>query len=67
MRNVEEILLDQVLEFIVEAPEEEFVLYLIDCGEDAAGLATEARTAIFRAVRRHAAEPGVLLGIPKQR
>lgn len=56
MRNVEEILLDQVLEFIVEAPEEQFLLYLIDCGEDAARLAAEARKAIFRAIGRHAAE-----------
>jgi hypothetical protein len=42
-------LLDQVLEFILDAPEDEFLRFLEDSGHDPIALAREAREAITAA------------------
>jgi len=42
--------MDQVLEFVLEAPEREFLRYLEDCGDDPAALAREGREAVARAL-----------------
>ena len=52
-RKVEEQLMDQILEFILEAPEDEFLQYLKDSGEDPVALAREGREGIAAALKRH--------------
>ena len=55
-KTIEEQLLDQVLEFILEAPEDEFLQYLKDSGEDPVELAREGREAIAAALKRYGQE-----------
>lgn len=45
--------MDDLLEFILEAPEDEFLLYLKDSGEDPVALAREGREGIAAALKRH--------------
>jgi len=45
--------MDDLLEFILEAPEEEFLQYLKDSGEDPVALAREGREGIAAALKRH--------------
>jgi tRNA/tmRNA/rRNA uracil-C5-methylase (TrmA/RlmC/RlmD family) len=52
-KKVEEQLMDDLLEFILEAPEEEFLQYLKDSGEDPVALAREGREGIAAALKRH--------------
>ena len=52
-RKIEDQLMDQVLEFILEAPEDEFLQYLKDSGEDPAALAREGREGIAAALKRY--------------
>lgn len=55
-KTIEEQLLDQVLEFILEAPEDDFLQYLKDSGEDPVELAREGREAIAAALKRYGQE-----------
>ncbi len=48
--------MDQVLEFILEAPEDEFLQYLKDSGDDPVALAREGREAIAAALKRYGQE-----------
>jgi|ERR1051325_3574745 hypothetical protein len=52
-RDFDDILLNQLLEFILEAPEDEFLQYVIDCGDDPIKLGREGRDAILAALKRH--------------
>lgn len=45
--------MDDLLEFILEAPEEEFLQYLKDSGEDPVALAREGREGIAAALKQH--------------
>ena len=45
--------MDQMLEFILEAPEDEFLQYLKDSGDDPVALAREGREGIAVALKRH--------------
>lgn len=45
--------MDELLEFILEAPEDEFLQYLRDSGEDPVALAREGREGIATALKRH--------------
>lgn len=45
--------MDDLLEFILEAPEDEFLHYLKDSGEDPVALAREGREGIAAALKRH--------------
>ncbi len=45
--------MDQMLEFILEAPEDEFLQYLKESGDDPAALAREGREGIATALKRH--------------
>lgn len=50
---MEKRLLDQMFDFILEAPEDEFLQYLKESGVDPAALAREGREAIAAALTRH--------------
>ncbi len=50
---IDELLLDQILEFILEAPEDEFLQFVADSGEDPVQLGREGRDAIAAAVKRY--------------
>ena len=52
-KTIDEVLLDQMLEFILEAPEDEFLQYVKDCGEDPVQLGREGRDAIAAALKRY--------------
>lgn len=45
--------MDELLEFILEAPEDEFLQYLRDSGEDPVTLAREGREGIAAALKHH--------------
>jgi len=45
--------MDELLEFILEAPEDEFLQYLKDSGEDPVVLAREGREGIAAALKQH--------------
>ena len=45
--------MNDLLEFILEAPEEEFLQYLKESGEDPVALAREGREGIASALKRH--------------
>lgn len=45
--------MDELLEFILEAPEDEFLQYLKDSGKDPVALAREGREGIAAALKRH--------------
>lgn len=45
--------MDDLLEFILEAPEDEFLQYLKDSGKDPVALAREGREGIAAALKRH--------------
>lgn len=50
-KPLEELLLDHALEFILEAPEDQFLQLLKDSGEDPVELAREGRNAIAAALK----------------
>jgi len=52
-KTIDDVLLDQMLEFILEAPEDEFLQYVVDCGEDPVQLGREGRDAIAAALKRY--------------
>src|SRR5260221_6205105 len=52
-KTVDDVLLTQMLEFILDAREDEFLQYVMDCGEDPVKLGAEGRQAILAAIKRH--------------